>query len=190
MARWLADLVPRVSEWIADTKLEVREAAQKAMQRVATDAMDNDDVRPLLPALLSSMTNPDEVLECIFKLASTTFVQTVTCAPLALIAPLLVRGLGLQLRARGALLGPELLQLEHLLALRLLRLELRRERLPHFPDLFFHPCHAAQDGGLQALRYHARRTLTSVFTCSCFPGNADRSDHALSTTPHRAVRLV
>jgi len=98
MARWLAELVPKVAEWLADTKPEVRESAIKAMDRVANDAMDNDDVRPLLPALLSSMTNPDEVLECIFKLASTTFVQTVTCAPLAMIAPLLVRGLALQAR--------------------------------------------------------------------------------------------
>lgn len=57
------------------------------------DTLDNIDVVPFLPALVSCISRPEEVPECVYKLSSTTFVQQVEAPTLAIMVPLLVRAL-------------------------------------------------------------------------------------------------
>ena len=57
------------------------------------NVIDNMDIVPFLPALISCIARPEEVPECVFKLASTTFVTQVEAPTLAIMVPLLVRGL-------------------------------------------------------------------------------------------------
>ena len=66
-------------------------AARECLSKIC-ESIDNRDVEPFIPALVSATIDHEEVIECVQKLASTTFVQTVTAAPLALIAPLLLLG--------------------------------------------------------------------------------------------------
>ena len=59
----------------------------------ACASLGNKDVDPFVPVLISAMAKPVEVPECIHKLAATTFVQAVEAPTLAMLVPLLVRGL-------------------------------------------------------------------------------------------------
>ena len=51
------------------------------MPREDLRSIDNRDVELFIPALVSATIDHEEVIECVQKLASTTFVQTVTAAP-------------------------------------------------------------------------------------------------------------
>lgn len=53
----------------------------------------NRDVEPFVPALLSCIARPSEAQDCIHKLGAITFVQAVEAPTLAVLVPLLVRGL-------------------------------------------------------------------------------------------------
>ncbi|KAL2913906.1 translational elongation factor EF-1 alpha [Polyrhizophydium stewartii] len=92
VARCLPEIIPVVSEVMWDTKPEVKKAAHESMTEVC-GVLDNIDVIPFLPALISSIARPEEVPECVYKLAATTFVQQVEAPTLAIMVPLLVRGL-------------------------------------------------------------------------------------------------
>ncbi|KAI8819303.1 P-loop containing nucleoside triphosphate hydrolase protein [Fimicolochytrium jonesii] len=85
-------ILPVVSTCMWDTKPEVQAAAKETMTQV-TGAIDNIDIIPFLPALIGCIANPDEVPECVFKLAATTFVTEVQAPTLAIMVPLLQRGL-------------------------------------------------------------------------------------------------
>jgi len=92
VARCLPDIVPRLTECFADAKQQVKDAAQV----VTTECFmknGNRDIEPFVPALVSCIARPAETTDCIHKLAATTFVQQVEAPPLAIIVPLLVRGL-------------------------------------------------------------------------------------------------
>lgn len=92
LAMCLPEIVPALTTTMYDTKKEVREAATAALAACAA-AMPNKDVAPFVPSLLSCMSNPKEVPQTVYKLAATTFVQQVTAQALALVTPVLVRGL-------------------------------------------------------------------------------------------------
>ena len=87
----LNDVIPVVTQMVNDSKVEVSLAARECLTQICA-SIDNRDVEPFIPALVSATIDHEEVIECVQKLASTTFVQTVTAAPLALIAPLLLLG--------------------------------------------------------------------------------------------------
>lgn len=53
----------------------------------------NKDVDPFIPVLIDSIAKPSEVPECVHKLSATTFVQSVEAPTLAMLVPLLVRGM-------------------------------------------------------------------------------------------------
>ena len=76
---------------VNDSKEQVSVAARKCLENIC-NSIDNRDVEPFIPALVAATIDHEQVVECVQKLASTTFVQTVTAAPLALIAPLLLLG--------------------------------------------------------------------------------------------------
>ena len=89
--RHLPVVVPVLSALMWETKKAVKKAATKTM-KTSCKAIENKDLKPFVPALISCINDPDEVIECIYKLASTTFVQTVEAGTLALTCPLLIRG--------------------------------------------------------------------------------------------------
>jgi elongation factor 3 len=53
----------------------------------------NPDLIPHIPALVECMANPSSVPACIKALSSTTFVAEVTAPALAILVPLMIRGL-------------------------------------------------------------------------------------------------
>jgi len=91
IAHAMSDLIPALTEAIWDTKAEVAAAAVDVLTK-CVNSVDNRDLTPFIPALLKALQDPKEVSECVHQLASTTFVQTVSAAALAVVAPLLVRG--------------------------------------------------------------------------------------------------
>ena len=53
----------------------------------------NNDIQPFVPQLVACMAQPSQLHDCIHGLAATTFVQAVEAPHLAIIVPLLNRGL-------------------------------------------------------------------------------------------------
>ena len=83
--------MPVIAAGVWDTKADVKKAAVKAMQQ-ACDSVDNRDIKPFVPALISATQNPDEVAETVHKLSSTVFVQSVDSPALSITIPILLRG--------------------------------------------------------------------------------------------------
>jgi elongation factor 3 len=74
VASCLHDVVPRLTDTIADAKEQVKAATREAMQ-AAFGTNGNRDIEKFIPVLVSCIANPVEVTDCIHQLASTTFVQ-------------------------------------------------------------------------------------------------------------------
>lgn len=86
----MPELVPAVAPLMCESKDAVSGGSKDAMQKMCA-GIDNPDVKPLIPHLMSALGNPAEVEETIYKLAATTFVAQVECNALAIIVPLLKR---------------------------------------------------------------------------------------------------
>lgn len=85
-------VIPKVSECVVDLKTEVCDAAQGAMIAVC-DVVGNRDIEHLTANILRSITHPEDTEELMHKLAGVTFVQSVESPALAMVTPLLIRGL-------------------------------------------------------------------------------------------------
>jgi len=88
----LSEIIPEVTAQMWDTKPEIKKLATKVMSTVCS-VVDNRDIQPFIPALVSCTACPAEVSECVYKLSATTFVATVEKPALAIMVPLLTRGL-------------------------------------------------------------------------------------------------
>jgi elongation factor 3 len=88
----LPALIPRVSDCMHDSKKQVQTAAIDAMNE-SCRAISNDDIRPIVPQLVSVIAHPEESIATLNTLLETTFVATVDASVLALIAPLLGKSL-------------------------------------------------------------------------------------------------
>ena len=88
----LPEVIPAVSDCVLDAKKQVQTAAAEALV-AACQAISNDDIRPLVPQLVSVIARPDESERTLNLFLETTFVATVDAAVLALIAPLLGKAL-------------------------------------------------------------------------------------------------
>ena len=75
-----------------DSKKQVQTAAIEAMNE-SCRAISNEDIRPLVPQLVSVIAHPEESIATLNMLLETTFVATVDASVLALIAPLLGKSL-------------------------------------------------------------------------------------------------
>jgi elongation factor 3 len=73
-------------------KQEVCEAAEAAMVAVC-DVVGNRDIEHLTSSILRSITHPEETEALMHKLAGVRFVQSVESPALAMVIPLLVKGL-------------------------------------------------------------------------------------------------
>jgi len=88
----LPDIVPHVTAQMSDVKKEVKAAAIQAMTN-ACDVIGNKDIEHMTSKIVRSITNPEDVPEIMHNLAGVTFVQSVTSPCLAMVVPLLLRGL-------------------------------------------------------------------------------------------------
>ena len=88
----LPEVIPEVTACMWDTKKQVKTAATAAM-KCALDVVGNKDIDHMTEKILTAITKPKEVPEIMHKMAGVTFVQSVTSAALAMVVPLLLRGL-------------------------------------------------------------------------------------------------
>jgi elongation factor 3 len=88
----LPEVIPEVTACMWDTKKQVKVAATEAMKS-ALDVIGNKDIEHMTAQILVAITKPKEVPEIMHKLAGVTFVQSVESPALAMVVPLLLRGL-------------------------------------------------------------------------------------------------
>jgi len=86
------DLIPVVSEAMWDTKADVKKAAYSTMEKVC-GLIVNKDIERFIPELIKCIAKPENVPETVHLLGATTFVSDVTGPTLAIMVPLLDRGL-------------------------------------------------------------------------------------------------
>ncbi|KAH6889202.1 armadillo-type protein [Thelonectria olida] len=86
------DLIPVISDSMWDTKKEVKERAYKTMEKLC-GLIVNKDIERFIPELIKCIAKPENVAETVHLLGATTFVTEVQEPTLALMVPLLDRGL-------------------------------------------------------------------------------------------------
>ncbi|KAF9437120.1 translational elongation factor EF-1 alpha [Entomortierella beljakovae] len=88
----LSEIVPVLSASMWSTRPEVRVESTKTTT-ACFEVVGNPDLISSIPYLVGCINRPEETPECIHQLASTTFVTTVEAPTLAIMNPLLIRGL-------------------------------------------------------------------------------------------------
>jgi elongation factor 3 len=88
----MPSIIPALSPCMNDSKADVAEAAFTTTSDVCK-VCGNNDIQPFVPKLVECMAKPAKLHDCIHGLAATTFVQAVEAPHLAIIVPLLNRGL-------------------------------------------------------------------------------------------------
>jgi len=88
----LPEVVPEVTACMWDTKKQVKTAASEAMKS-ACDVIGNKDIEHMTDKIIVAITKPKEVPEIMHNMAGVTFVQSVESPALAMVVPLLLRGL-------------------------------------------------------------------------------------------------
>lgn len=88
----LPELVPEITACMWDTKKQIKKAATAAM-REALKVIGNKDIEHMTEKILTAITKPKEVPEIMHEMAGVTFVQSVESPALAMVVPLLLRGL-------------------------------------------------------------------------------------------------
>lgn len=92
LAYRVPDLIPVVSESMWDTKPEVKKRAYSTMEKVC-QLIVNKDIDRFIPELIKCIAKPENVPETVHLLGATTFVTDVHEPTLAIMVPLLDRGL-------------------------------------------------------------------------------------------------
>eukprot|EP01111_Echinosteliopsis_oligospora_P009721 TRINITY_DN28_c0_g1_i8.p1 TRINITY_DN28_c0_g1~~TRINITY_DN28_c0_g1_i8.p1 ORF type:complete len:1060 (+),score=291.53 TRINITY_DN28_c0_g1_i8:96-3275(+) len=88
----LPTIIPVVSACMWDTKTDVQKAAALTLTAVC-QSVNNPDLHPFIDILVETIKEPSQIPETVYKLSSTTFVTTVEAPSLAIMAPILGRGL-------------------------------------------------------------------------------------------------
>jgi elongation factor 3 len=92
MAFRVPDLIPVISGAMWDTKPEVKKAAYATMEKLCA-LISNKDIERFIPELIKCIAKPQNVPETVHLLGATTFVTDVHEPTLAIMVPLLERGL-------------------------------------------------------------------------------------------------
>jgi elongation factor 3 len=92
LAYLVPTLIPIVSESMWDTKPEVKKKAYGTMEKVCK-LIENKDIDRFIPELIKCIAKPENVAETVHLLGATTFVTDVREPTLAIMVPLLERGL-------------------------------------------------------------------------------------------------
>mmetsp|Transcript_109771 Transcript_109771/g.164144 ORF Transcript_109771/g.164144 Transcript_109771/m.164144 type:complete len:1040 (-) Transcript_109771:137-3256(-) len=85
-------VVPEVTACMWDTKKQVKTAATAAMKQ-SLAVIGNRDIEHMTAKILTAIVKPKEVPEIMHEMAGVTFVQSVESPALAMVVPLLLRGL-------------------------------------------------------------------------------------------------
>ena len=88
----LPSILPVVADILINTKQSCVAEAKNTLQFLCT-TIHNTDLIPFVPTLIDCLTNIDKVDSCVHSLAATTFVHSVDAPSLALVLPVLERGL-------------------------------------------------------------------------------------------------
>jgi len=88
----LPEIVPEVTACMWDTKKQIKTAATSAMKS-ACEVIGNKDIEHMTDKIIVAITKPKEVPEIMHQMAGVTFVQSVESPALAMVVPLLLRGL-------------------------------------------------------------------------------------------------
>ena len=92
ISKLLPEIVPTVTGQMWDTKPQVTKAATAALLAVCV-TNDNPDIRPAIPAVVHAVSKPADTYKAVEELMATTFVATVDASTLAILCPILSRGL-------------------------------------------------------------------------------------------------
>lgn len=91
-------IIPHVTASMNEPKKEVTAAAHEAMTN-ACNVIGNRDIEHMTSKIVHCISNPKDVPEIMHSLAGVTFVQSVEASALAMVVPLLIRGLRSNLTA-------------------------------------------------------------------------------------------
>ena len=89
---YLPEIVPVVSDCMNDLRSSVKTIATDTLISCCS-SIGNKDIEPFVPHLIRSISNINDVADCIHKLSATTFVQNVDSRVLSILVPLLSRGI-------------------------------------------------------------------------------------------------
>ncbi|GAB2287177.1 eIF-2-alpha kinase activator GCN1 [Dionaea muscipula] len=93
LSQCLPKIVPKLTEVLTDTHPKVQSAGQMALQQVGS-VIKNPEILSLVPTLLRALTDPnDHTKYCLDILLQTTFVNSIDAPSLALLVPIVHRGL-------------------------------------------------------------------------------------------------
>ncbi|KAA8538955.1 hypothetical protein F0562_025647 [Nyssa sinensis] len=93
LSQCLPKIVPKLTEVLTDTHPKVQSAGQTALQQVGS-VIKNPEISSLVPTLLMGLTDPNDYTKySLDVLLQTTFVNSVDAPSLALLVPLVHRGL-------------------------------------------------------------------------------------------------
>ncbi|AGE56757.1 elongation factor 3 [Acanthocystis turfacea Chlorella virus NE-JV-2] len=92
VSHYLPEIVPILADCMVDIRKAVKDAAKDTLVKCCK-SIGNKDIDPFVPHLIESISDTSQVPECVHKLSATTFVQTVDARTLAVLVPLICRGL-------------------------------------------------------------------------------------------------
>jgi elongation factor 3 len=90
--RNLQEIIPNVSDLMVSSKSDIADLSKETMISICKTS-GNNDIEPFVEQIIKSVLLPEEVANCVHSLASTVFVQKVEAPALAVVEPLLMRGL-------------------------------------------------------------------------------------------------
>ncbi|KAI0035599.1 ARM repeat-containing protein [Vararia minispora EC-137] len=97
LSQSLPIIIPRLTGVLTDTHAQVRAAANKSLKQFG-EVISNPEIQALVPAFLKAMVDPAKTPNALSALLKTSFVHYIDHSSLALVIPILERGL----RERGA----------------------------------------------------------------------------------------
>ncbi|XP_047169268.1 protein ILITYHIA-like [Vigna umbellata] len=93
LSQCLPKIVPKLTEVLTDTHPKVQSAGQMALQQVGS-VIKNPEISALVPTLLKGLSDPNEHTKYSLDiLLQTTFVNSIDAPSLALLVPIVHRGL-------------------------------------------------------------------------------------------------
>jgi HEAT repeat protein len=89
----LPTIVPKICETLGDSHKKVQEAAKEALEHFGK-VIKNPEIQGLVPVLIAALVNPNQkTLPALAELLDTTFVHYIDAPSLALLVPIIHRGL-------------------------------------------------------------------------------------------------
>ncbi len=88
----LPTIVPVMADAVSDSKAQVRDAAKASLSQVG-DVIKNPEIKAIAKIIINSLSDPELTAKALEVVIDTTFVNAVDAASLALLVPVIQRGL-------------------------------------------------------------------------------------------------